>query len=291
MGIKHLLPLTTIIVALSISSVHSQYRSTPDSTTIAAQPSTTTAAYPQQSMPTNYPRNDNPGHGSPGEGKPGTDQECTGKSKSWVAVFKGPISDKNQSESSVAFRDACDGNVKKGVEVIVNIAQFNASLDYSYHIHQLAVPANGSCNATAGHYNPKNINYTVTPPTPKKLETYELGDLSGKHGPAKTNAEGSYQVKYIDPLLNLSDLEGRSIVFHTQPNNIRVACGNILPQNESDTVLPKPQDSDKNPEQSQAPKPVDNTGTNSIPVVSSATNGNSKSYILSLIVVLGVAAL
>lgn len=95
---------------------------------------------------------------------------------------------------------------------------------FLYHIHQKPVPANGSCTATLGHFNPYNGSETATTAAGK-----EAGDLSGKHG---TILGTSLKTSYIEPYLSLDLLDkayfgGLSVVVH-YANTTRLACANIL---------------------------------------------------------------
>ncbi|TPX67063.1 hypothetical protein SpCBS45565_g04029 [Spizellomyces sp. 'palustris'] len=121
-----------------------------------------------------------------------------------------------------------DDPSKDGIEVSLTITGLDASVKYSYHIHNLAV-VDRDCNKTGDHYDPHNANTPASPSykckPDKAKDTCEGGDLSGKFGAVQNRTMVS--LCYKDPLIKLSDVIGRSIVLHGA-NKARVACGNIL---------------------------------------------------------------
>ncbi|CAK9440459.1 uncharacterized protein LODBEIA_P45590 [Lodderomyces beijingensis] len=120
----------------------------------------------------------------------------------------------------IVFRAATNGTVLVGIQV-GNLTQ--SQEPFSYHIHELPVPANGDCQATLGHFNPYNGSTTAT--TPWGLE---VGDLSGRNG----KISGTYiSNQYIDEYISLnpdskSFIGGKSVVIHAA-NGTRLTCANI----------------------------------------------------------------
>ncbi|PVV01199.1 hypothetical protein BB560_004392 [Smittium megazygosporum] len=119
---------------------------------------------------------------------------------------------------------------------------------YTYHIHEKAVPRNGSCKDTGDHLDPLAVNkkdgkYSCKPS--RLLKTCELGDLAGIYGNATRNSKSkdTYKKSVVLNYLimdngSLSEADakfnvlGRSIVIHDKSNN-RIACGNITIQDSS----------------------------------------------------------
>lgn len=113
-----------------------------------------------------------------------------------------------------------------------------------YHVHVRPVPAfkpeSTLNNATAlaelcgdpstgGHLNPHHVTAKL-PPKSAPLDKYEIGDLSGKHGPLNPVADDRYAGSFVDPLLPLSgesSIIGRSIVIHKNDGK-RWVCANIV---------------------------------------------------------------
>lgn len=117
-----------------------------------------------------------------------------------------------------------------------------------YHVHVKPVPdfkpeqvknnatalaALCSDAATGGHLNPYNIKEKL-PPQSAPFERYELGDLSGKHGPLRmVNIAGHrdhYMANFTDDKLPLSGpngIVGRSIVIHKNDGK-RWVCASIV---------------------------------------------------------------
>ena len=104
----------------------------------------------------------------------------------------------------------------------------------SYHIHEYPVPPrrkpeDAPCGQTGQHYNPFNIDKSMSPPSSLGTsDQYEVGDLSGKYGDLqnKTKMAGVF----VDPALVLfgsRNVVGRSIVIHHSPVPDRWVCANI----------------------------------------------------------------
>lgn len=90
-----------------------------------------------------------------------------------------------------------------------------------------------SAEATGGHLNPFNITAKL-PPKSAPFDQYEVGDLSGKHGPlvAMTHPghEDHYVGSFTDDKLSLSGpngIIGRSIVIHKNEGGKRWVCATI----------------------------------------------------------------
>ena len=98
---------------------------------------------------------------------------------------------------------------------------------YSYHVHVGAVPADGACAGTGGHFNPLKATTGCSRTTPLLCET---GDLGGKHGKLVSKA-GIAETFYTDDKLPLDkgnplSVLGRSIVVH-KPTGERLLCATI----------------------------------------------------------------
>ncbi|KAL1924227.1 uncharacterized protein VTP21DRAFT_7262 [Calcarisporiella thermophila] len=127
------------------------------------------------------------------------------------------------------------------VHVVVEQGLKNETQPYHVHVHP--VPANGDCNGTGGHLDPKQVNGTDRCNSQSGYQC-EVGDLSGKHGPLAGSPEGNLRVdiEYTDPDLTFSgenSVVGRSVVIH-RPDNTRLACANItvVDKNTFDKSLP-----------------------------------------------------
>lgn len=117
-----------------------------------------------------------------------------------------------------------------------------------YHVHVKPVPkfdanqvrndaaalaALCSAEATGGHLNPFNVTAKL-PPKSAPFDQYEVGDLSGKHGPlvAMTHPghEDHYVGSFTDDKLSLggtNGIIGRSIVIHKNEGGKRWVCATI----------------------------------------------------------------
>lgn len=99
-----------------------------------------------------------------------------------------------------------------------------------YHIHASRVPEDGNCYRTGAHLDPNGRGQeppcTITAP-----QTCEVGDLSGKHGPAWAPVGEEFRASYTDFFLAntpgdeayFGDL---SWVVHGS-NGDRLTCGNF----------------------------------------------------------------
>lgn len=116
-----------------------------------------------------------------------------------------------------------------------------------YHVHVKPVPAYDADKvknnatlvaelcadpATGGHHNPFRVTAKL-PPKSAPLDQYEIGDLSGKHGPllkVGPDAEDHYQGAFTDDKLPMSgahSIIGRSIVIHKLDGK-RWVCASIV---------------------------------------------------------------
>lgn len=97
------------------------------------------------------------------------------------------------------------------------------------------------CYQAGGHYDPSNrlgaaVNYSVNCTTRTPLQC-EAGDLSGKYGCLVTTGSATYTSN--DRELQLGGrygIIGRSVVIHN-PDNSRLACGNIVIENDTPNIL------------------------------------------------------
>ena len=97
-----------------------------------------------------------------------------------------------------------------------------------YHIHDQPVPSNGNCTATLAHLDPY-IRGEVPPCDRTRLQTCQVGDLSGKYGTIP--GTGTYQTSYLDLFTSTqqgpaSFFGNRSVVIHTA-NTTRLTCANF----------------------------------------------------------------
>ncbi|EAU39002.1 predicted protein [Aspergillus terreus NIH2624] len=99
-----------------------------------------------------------------------------------------------------------------------------------YHIHEHPVPEDGNCYATGAHLDPygrgENPPCDIGNPA-----TCQVGDLSGKHGPAFAPDDTQFIAEFRDYFL--SNVPGspayfgdRSWVVHA-PDKTRLNCGNF----------------------------------------------------------------
>ncbi|KAL3470604.1 superoxide dismutase [Aspergillus californicus] len=100
----------------------------------------------------------------------------------------------------------------------------------NYHIHQYRVPEDGNCYRTGAHLDPYGRGQTppcvITAPN-----TCEVGDLSGKHGPAFAPPGETFRASYPDFFLSNNPGEEAyfgdlSWVVHG-PGSERLTCGNF----------------------------------------------------------------
>lgn len=116
-----------------------------------------------------------------------------------------------------------------------------------YHVHVRPVPKFDANlvrnNATAiaqlcgdpntgGHLNPHHVTEKL-PPKSAPLDKYEIGDLSGKHGPFETvaNKPDHYVGSFKDdklPMWGEHSIIGRSVVIHKN-TGARWVCASIEP--------------------------------------------------------------
>ncbi|KAK4170231.1 superoxide dismutase [Cladorrhinum sp. PSN259] len=148
---------------------------------------------------------------------------------------------------------------------------------FPYHLHVLPA-AGGNCTATLAHLDPFERG-EATACNPDLPETCQTGDLSGKHGAIKPDAEGKFEATYTD--LYSSTLEGlgsffgnRSVVFHF-PNKTRITCadfakvegGAVLPTSNATVPLPTggaPTSSVPSPSGSSTGAPISGAGVNGV---------------------------
>ncbi|KAI9372499.1 superoxide dismutase [Aspergillus egyptiacus] len=100
----------------------------------------------------------------------------------------------------------------------------------NYHIHQYPVPENGNCYQTGAHLDPYGRGQTppcdITAP-----HTCEVGDISGKHGPAFAPPGEVFSASFPDFFLSNNDdkpafFGNRSFVVHGSGGE-RLTCGNF----------------------------------------------------------------
>ncbi|OAV93485.1 copper/zinc superoxide dismutase [Puccinia triticina 1-1 BBBD Race 1] len=113
----------------------------------------------------------------------------------------------------------------KSVHVTISVNGLAAKQEFTFHIHEGPAGNNNDCSTTLGHYD------TSKPPRQlcagKNPKDCQLGDLAGKSKPLSDRRTGAASISYRDPVLDTSDLPGRSVVVHA-PNSLeKIACGTI----------------------------------------------------------------
>lgn len=103
-------------------------------------------------------------------------------------------------------------------------------MSIDYHIHASRVPEDGNCYLTGSHLDPHGRGQeppcTITAP-----QTCEVGDLSGKHGPAWAPEGQEFHATYTD--FFLANTPGHEAYFGDlswvvhAPNSDRLTCGNF----------------------------------------------------------------
>jgi len=140
-------------------------------------------------------------------------------------VYSAQFSEK--LSGSITFSTSSDG---KSITVKLDLSNLpSQSGNYSYHIHDQPVPPNGNCTLTLAHLDPF-VRGQAIPCDPKRPQSCEVGDLSGKHG-GIPSTNPSYTTTYTDDYITLEQGVGayignRSVVIHTQDTK-RFACANI----------------------------------------------------------------
>ena len=96
---------------------------------------------------------------------------------------------------SITFSTSSDG---KSITVKLDLSNLPSQTgNYSYHIHDQPVPPNENCTLTLAHLDPFIRGHAI-PCDPKRPESCEVGDLSGKHGGIpSTNRKNHTQLSLI----------------------------------------------------------------------------------------------
>eukprot|EP00045_Choanoeca_perplexa_P008674 m.81596 g.81596 ORF g.81596 m.81596 type:complete len:316 (-) comp14575_c0_seq3:22-969(-) len=95
-----------------------------------------------------------------------------------------------------------DGSNETLVIASVYSPNGSATTGHKWHVHQLPVPDDGNCSATAGHFNPTHVNASsptysdVCGPADKQLGC-EVGDLSSKSARIDLMSEAETKVRYL----------------------------------------------------------------------------------------------
>lgn len=123
-----------------------------------------------------------------------------------------------------------------GVRVSYDFRNFNLSdsLEYTYHIHEKAVPSYGNCNSTGMHFDKYGVGDDHVCNS-KEPETCQLGDMSGKHGAitfasqtSNNSRADAYHDDYLSTIINnTAFFGGLSVVVHRKRDKLRLACGNF----------------------------------------------------------------
>ncbi|KAI9782899.1 MAG: hypothetical protein M1839_004373 [Geoglossum umbratile] len=141
------------------------------------------------------------------------------------AVYVAALSDGGKVSGSVSAVAASNGT---GVSFTVSFKDLPKSGGpFLYHIHDLAVPANGSCASTLAHQDPYQRGEDP-PCDSSNPKTCQVGDLSGKYGKVTADPfEASYTDLYASTKPGSFAFFGnRSIVVH-YANKTRIACANF----------------------------------------------------------------
>lgn len=115
-----------------------------------------------------------------------------------------------------------------GVAFTINFSNLPTSGGpFPYHLHVAPVNSSGSCASTLAHLDPF-IRGEQPPCDPKKPETCQVGDLSGKYGKITTDPFTAF---YVDPYASLvpglgSFFGNRSFVVHFG-NTTRITCASF----------------------------------------------------------------
>lgn len=152
--------------------------------------------------------------------------ESTDSPEGSIAVAEFPEGGSHSVSGSVKFSGLKNGSVQVDVDLK---GLPSSGGPFLYHIHEAAVPSNGSCAATLAHFNPNHGNATACPSQGNNA-LCEAGDLSGKHGKIDSTEA---KLSYVEPFISLNSkspyyfADGkRSITVHFA-NTSRIACANI----------------------------------------------------------------
>lgn len=128
-----------------------------------------------------------------------------------------------------------------GVMFTVNFTGFPPEAAYGpfvYHIHELAVPADGNCTSTLSHLDPTDRG-EYYPCDVTQPETCQAGDLAGKHGNITMT---SFMASYLDLYLSTDPSSpyyfgDKSVVIHST-NATRLTCANFAAVASSNSTSP-----------------------------------------------------
>ncbi|KAI9140110.1 hypothetical protein BKA69DRAFT_1081919 [Paraphysoderma sedebokerense] len=140
------------------------------------------------------------------------------------------IANINNSTSNIVVDIMLDFTTSDQPKIMVNQTTVPAGTNYKWHLHKLDVSSSSTCDTTGGHYDPTNKapggNYTVAPSSADKT-TYEVGDLSGKHGVLKSD-NNTQNWTIVDTTLPGADTwDVKSIVIHNATSGAKIACANL----------------------------------------------------------------
>lgn len=115
----------------------------------------------------------------------------------------------------VIFSQCCK---KHTVKVHFKLHGFMSNATHAIHIHEFGDLSDG-CTSLGPHYNPDNTTHgsREIPENPR-----HAGDLINNF---TTNEDGEFKYTYIDKLLSIDDIVGRSVVIHEGIDDLGVGKG------------------------------------------------------------------
>ena len=119
--------------------------------------------------------------------------------KKVVAIFRPEIN--NGISGVVLFTQKTNGT-----QVEFDLSGFKSGAEHAVHIHEYGDLRQG-CKSLGGHFNPYNSKHGSIEYTAER----HAGDLINN---LKCDVHGCFQYKYLDDLLRVEDLPGRSVVIH-----------------------------------------------------------------------------
>jgi len=109
-----------------------------------------------------------------------------------------------QNYGNVLFSQCCE---KHAVIVTFDLQNFKKFATHAIHIHEFGDLSDG-CKSLGPHYNPTNVTHgsILYPEKPR-----HAGDLINNF---KTDKNGKFNAIFVDDLISIKDIVGRSVVIH-----------------------------------------------------------------------------